>query len=299
VAEELCTVGDLELCYERFGDPHHPALLLVMGLATQMLGWHEDFCAALAGRGFHVVRFDNRDIGRSTRLAHLPPPTLKQLLRRDRAAAGYTLEDMADDAAGLLDRLEIDRAHVAGASMGGMIAQTLAIRHPERVLSLASIMANTGGRWKGQPALRIYPLFLRRAPRGRDGYVEHTVRLFRAIGSPGFDRDEEELREVAGRGYDRGVDAAGSARQLAAIVAASDRTAALAELSAPTVVIHGTADPMINPSGGRATARAIPGAELVSVEGMGHDLPRGAWPQILDAIAENAARAGDPAGALG
>jgi pimeloyl-ACP methyl ester carboxylesterase len=299
VAEELCTVGDLELCYERFGDPRHPTLLLVMGLATQMLGWHEDFCAALAGRGFHVVRFDNRDIGRSTRLAHLPPPTLKQLLRRDRAAAGYTLEDMADDAAGLLDRLEIDRAHVAGASMGGMIAQTLAIRHPERVLSLASIMANTGGRWKGQPALRIYPLFLRRAPRGRDGYVEHTVRLFRSIGSPGFDRDEEELREVAGRGYDRGVDAAGSARQLAAIVAASDRTAALAELSAPTVVIHGTADPMINPSGGRATARAIPGAQLVNVEGMGHDLPRGAWPQILDAIAENAARAGEPAGALG
>jgi pimeloyl-ACP methyl ester carboxylesterase len=299
VAEELCTVGGLELCYERFGDPGGPAVLLVMGLATQMLGWHEDFCAALAERGFHVIRFDNRDIGRSSRLSHLPPPSLRQLLRRDRAAAGYTLEDMADDAAGLLERLEIERAHVVGASMGGMIAQTLAIRHPERVLSLASIMSNSGGRWKGQPALRIYPLFLRRAPRGRDGYIEHTVRLFRAIGSPGFDPGEDEMREVAGRAYDRGVDAAGSARQLAAIVAATDRTAGLAELTAPTVVIHGTADRMINPSGGRATARAIPGARLVDIEGMGHDLPRGAWPQILDAIEENAARAGEPARAAG
>jgi pimeloyl-ACP methyl ester carboxylesterase len=298
VAEERCAVGDLELCYERFGDPADPALLLVMGLATQMLGWHEDFCTALTDRGFHVIRFDNRDIGRSSRLTHLPPPTLRQLLRRDRNAAGYTLDDMADDTAGLLDQLGIERAHVAGASMGGMIAQSFAIRHPDRVLSLASIMSNTGGRWKGQPALRIYPLFLRRAPHGRDGYVEHTVRLFRTIGSPGFERDDDELREIAGRGYDRGVDAAGAARQLAAIVAASDRTAALEGLAVPAVVVHGSADPMINPSGGRATARAIPGARMVSIEGMGHDLPRGAWPQILDAITENAARAGEPAQAV-
>jgi pimeloyl-ACP methyl ester carboxylesterase len=299
VGEELCRVGELELCFERFGDPRDPAVLLVMGLATQMLGWHEDFCESLAGRGFHVVRFDNRDIGRSTKLSHLPPPTLRQLLRRDGAAVGYTLEDMADDAAGLLDHLEIERAHVAGASMGGMIAQTLAIRHPERVLSLASIMSNTGGRWKGQPALRIYPLFLRRAPRGREGYVEHTVRVFRTIGSPGFERDEDDLREVVGRGYDRGIDAAGAARQLAAIVAAPDRTPALAAVRIPTVVIHGAADPMINPSGGRATAKAIPGARMLSIDGMGHDLPRGAWGRILDAIEENAARAGAPAAAVG
>jgi pimeloyl-ACP methyl ester carboxylesterase len=297
VGEELCTVGDLELCYERFGDSRDPALLLVMGLAMQMLGWHEDFCAALADRGFHVVRFDNRDIGRSSRLAHMPPPTLTQLLRRDRAAAGYTLQDMADDAVGLLDQLGIERAHVVGASMGGMIAQSLAIQHPDRVLSLVSMMSNTGGRWKGQPALRIYPLFLRRAPRGREGYVEHSVRLFRAIGSAGLDRDDDEIREMAGRGYDRGVDAAGSARQLAAIVAATERTADLAAVTAPTLVIHGSADRMINPSGGRATANAVPDARLLTIEGMGHDLPRGAWPQILDAIEENAARAGAPAGA--
>jgi pimeloyl-ACP methyl ester carboxylesterase len=265
-----------------------------MGLATQMLGWHEDFCSGLADRGFHVIRFDNRDAGRSSKLSHLPPPTLTQLLRRDRAAAGYTLEDMAGDAVGLLDGLGIDRAHVVGASMGGMIAQTVAIRHPDRALSLTSMMSNTGGRWKGQPALRIYPMFLRRAPRGREGYVDYTVRLFRTIGSSAFEPDDDELRETAGRSYDRGVDAAGSARQLAAIVAASERAAGLAAVTVPTLVIHGSADRMISPSGGRATAKAIPGARLLTIEGMGHDLPRAAWPQILDAFEQNAARAGAP-----
>jgi pimeloyl-ACP methyl ester carboxylesterase len=291
VTEELCTVGDVELCYERFGDPRDPALLLVMGLGTQMLGWHDDFCTQLAGRGFHVIRFDNRDIGRSSRLSHIEPPTLRQLLRRDKAAAGYTLADMADDAVGILDCLGIERAHVAGASMGGMIAQTIAIRHPDRVLSLASIMSNTGGRWRGQPGLRIYPIFLRRPPRGRDAYVEHTVRLYRTIGSTGFDREEDDLREIAARGFDRGVDAAGSARQLAAIVAAHDRTPELRELQMPTVVVHGTADRMVSPSGGRATAKAIPDARLVLIDGLGHDLPRGVWPQLLEAISGNAARA--------
>src|SRR3954470_9253181 len=143
MAEETCTVGDVELCYERFGDPSDPALLLVMGLGTQMIGWHEEFCPTLAGRGFHVIRFDNRDIGRSTKLSHLPPPTLRQIVLRDKRAAGYTLSDMAGDAVGLLDRLGIERAHVVGASMGGMIAQTIAIEPPERVLSLVSIMSTT------------------------------------------------------------------------------------------------------------------------------------------------------------
>src|SRR3954464_12655582 len=166
MAEETCTVGDVELCYERFGDPSDPALLLVMGLGTQRLGWHEEFCASLAERGFHVVRFDNRDIGRSTKLSHLPPPTLRQIVLRDRRAAGYSLADMADDAIGLLDHLGIERAHVAGASMGGMIAQRIAIRHPARVLSLVSIMSNTGARLSGRPAMRVLPIFLKRAPRG-------------------------------------------------------------------------------------------------------------------------------------
>jgi pimeloyl-ACP methyl ester carboxylesterase len=296
VSEETCIVGDVELCFERFGDPADPAMLLVMGLGTQMLGWHEEFCETLAARGFHVVRFDNRDIGRSTKLSHLPTPTLRQLALRDRKAASYSLDDMADDAAGLLDHLGIDRAHVVGASMGGMIAQTIAIRHPDRVLSLVSIMSNTGARLSGQPALGVLPIFLKRAPRSREDYVDHIVGLFDTIGSPGFERDEAELRELQGRAYDRGIDPAGTSRQLAAIMTSGNRAPQLRRLGVPALVIHGTADRLVNPSGGRATAKAIPGARLLTIDGMGHDLPRGVWPQIVEAIVENAARADAPAG---
>jgi pimeloyl-ACP methyl ester carboxylesterase len=295
VAEEGCTVGDVELCFERFGDSADPALLLVMGLGTQMIAWHEEFCEALAARGFHVIRFDNRDIGRSTKLSHLPPPSLRQLALRDRRGAGYSLREMADDAVGLLDHLGIAGAHVVGASMGGMIAQTITIRHPQRVRSLVSIMSNTGARFSGQPALRVLPTFLRRAPRDRDAFVEHVVGLYAAIGSPGFERNDDELRELAGRSFDRGVDPAGTARQLAAIQTESDRTPQLRRLDVPTLVIHGSADRLVAPSGGRATAKAIPGARLMMIEGMGHDLPRPAWPQIIDGIAETAERAGTPA----
>jgi pimeloyl-ACP methyl ester carboxylesterase len=298
VAESMAAIGDVELCYETFGDPGDPAMLLVMGLATQMVAWHDEFCADLAGRGFHVIRFDNRDIGRSTRLAHIPPPTLWQIVRRDRRAAGYTLEDMADDAMGLLDHLGVERAHVVGASMGGMIAQTIAIRHPDRVLSLVSIMSNTGARLTGQPALTTLPIFLRRAPRDREAFAAHAVKLFEAIGSPGYPPDPEEIREHALLSHSRGIDPAGSGRQLAAILAAPDRTKDLGRLRMPTLVIHGTKDRMVTPSGGRRTAKAVPGARLMLIEGMGHDLPRALWPRILDAIEENAARAataGSPA----
>jgi pimeloyl-ACP methyl ester carboxylesterase len=197
---------------------------------------------------------------------------------------------MADDAAGLLDHLGIESAHVTGASMGGMIAQMLAAGHPDRVRSLASIMSSTGSRVTGQPRLRAYPVLLRRPPRDREQYVEALIRLFAIIGSPGFERDVEGLRELAGHGFDRGVSAAGTGRQMAAILASGNRTAALRRIQAPTVVIHGTADKLVSPSGGKATARAIPGARLVLVRGMGHDIPRGAWPQIVGAIAENADR---------
>jgi pimeloyl-ACP methyl ester carboxylesterase len=297
VSEETCTVGELELCFERFGDPADPAMLLVMGLGTQMLGWHEEFCAALADRGFHVIRFDNRDIGRSSNLRDLPVPSLRQLITRDKRAAGYSLSDMAADAVGLLDHLGIDRAHVVGASMGGMIAQTIAIEHPDRVLSLVSIMSNTGSRLTGQPSPRVLPVFLSPTPRGRDAYVERLVSLFGLIGSPGFERDQDEMRRDFGRAYDRGVNPAGNARQLAAIQTSGNRSAALRRVTAPTLVIHGTKDRLVGPSGGKATAKAIPDARLLLVEGMGHDLPRGAWPQIIEAIADNAARAGAPAGA--
>ena len=289
--EQFATVGELELCYETFGDRADPALVLIMGLATQMIAWRDDFCAGLAARGFFVVRFDNRDVGRSTTLDHLPVPTRGQLVRRDRRAASYTLEDMALDAIGLLDHLEIERAHVVGASMGAMIAQTVAAHHPERVLSLVSIMGSTGSRWSGQPRLRTAMLLLSVPPADRDEFVERVVKTFTVIGSPGFERDEAELRRFAEATFDRGRNPAAGSRQLAAILAMGDRTPALRQISAPTLVIHGSADTLVRPSGGRATAKAIPGSRLLEIRGMGHDLPRGAWPQIIDAIVENAARA--------
>jgi len=296
MAEEFCQVGDVRLCYETFGDPGDPALLLIMGLATQMVAWHEDFCADLVRRGFFVIRFDNRDIGRSSKIEGRPP-TMAQILTRSRKAGRYTLRDMAGDAVGLLDHLGIEKAHVVGASMGGMIAQTVAAKYPDRVLSLASIMSNTGSRFTGQPKLAIYPVILRTAPSDREAFVEHIANVYKAIGSPGFDRDVDEIRELAERSYERGINPAGSARQLGAIVASGNRTAQVARITAPTVVIHGTSDRLVSPSGGKATARAIRGAKLVMVEGMGHDLPRGAWPQIIDAIVENAERAEQPVAA--
>jgi pimeloyl-ACP methyl ester carboxylesterase len=297
--ERFARVGDLELCYETFGDPADPAMLLVMGLGTQMIGWHEEFCAMLAGRGFHVIRYDNRDIGRSTHLK-AAAPTQRQVATRDRRAATYTLDDMAEDAARLLTALDREAAHVVGVSMGGMIAQVLAARRPERVLSLASIMSTTGARWRGQPALRVMPFFLRPRPSTREEAVERTLALFRLVGSPGFDRDEERLREMSNLAFERGPgDAAGTGRQLAAIFASGDRTPSLSRITAPTVVIHGTNDRLVSPSGGRATAAAIPGASLEMITGMGHDLPRGVWSRVVDLVVENTrrARSGDAAAA--
>lgn len=291
MSEQFCDVGrGITLCYETFGDRANPTALLIMGLGTQMIAWQDDFCEALVERGLHVVRFDNRDIGRSTHLKGRPP-SVPELLLRSRHAARYTLGDMADDAAGLLRELDLAPAHIIGASMGGMIAQTLAIRHPESVRSLVSIMSNTGSRRHGQPSLKVYSIFLRRPAEGRDEFIAHMERLFRVIGSRGLPRDEDDLRAIAIASYERDHDAAGPGRQLAAIIASGDRTAQLRTVTAPTLVIHGSADPLVAPSGGRATARAIPGAQLMMVEGMGHDLPRAAWPRLIDAIASHALRA--------
>jgi pimeloyl-ACP methyl ester carboxylesterase len=292
--EQFCDLHNgITLCYETFGERSDPTALLIMGLGTQMVAWHEDFCRQLAAAGLHVVRFDNRDIGRSTHMQGAPP-TIRQLLTRSKRAAHYRLADMADDAARLLGELELAPAHVIGASMGGMIAQTLAARRPELVRSLTSIMSNTGALSNGQPALRLYPFFLRRPAAGRDAYVAHFERLFAAIGSRGLPRDPEEIRQLAALSYERDHDPAGPGRQLAAIIASGDRTSELREIEAPTLVLHGTADPLVRPSGGRATARAIAGAKLKLVQGMGHDLPRAAWTEIIDAIVQNAARAGGP-----
>lgn len=290
--EQFAQLGQLKLCYETFGDPGAPALLLVMGLASQMLVWETDFCELVAARGFRVIRFDNRDVGHSTILREAPVPKRWQLALRDPKGAPYTLEQMADDAAGLLDFLEIPAAHVVGASMGGMIAQALAVRHPDRVLSLVSIMSTTGNRRVGRPRPRLALRMLRPAARDRDGYIRDHLQTYREIGSPEFGFDADRRRELAGLMFDRGIHPAGSARQMAAIVTAGDRTESLRGLRIPTTVIHGDADPLVNQSGGRATAAAIPDARLVIMPGMGHDLPRQLWPEIVDAIAENAARTG-------
>ena len=268
-----------------------------MGLGTQMIAWHADFCSQLADRGFFVVRYDNRDVGRSTHLANRPAPTMREILTRRHRNPAYTLGDMAEDGIRLLDQMGIGAAHIVGASMGGMLAQLMAAWWPDRVRSLVSIMSNTGSLRSGQPALRAYPSFLAKPAKSKEEYVERLVKVFGIIGSSGFDRDEGDLRLLAETSFDRGADPEGSARQLAAIQSAGSRVRDLRRIKAPTLVIHGTADLLVRPSGGRATARAIPSARLQLIEGMGHDLPRGAWPQIIDGVVQNAAAAARPVAA--
>jgi pimeloyl-ACP methyl ester carboxylesterase len=290
VSEQLVQANGIEVAYDTFGDPGDPPLLLVMGLGMQLIHWHPDFCELLAGRGFHVIRFDNRDAGLSTKTA-TPAPKLTRAFLGGRVNAAYRLDDMADDAFGLLDHLQLERAHVVGASMGGMIAQTMAIRRPERVLSLASIMSTTGERRAGRPKLRVMGVLMRRAPRDRAAYVEYFARMFRRIGSPGFPTDDQQVRALAAAGYDRCYHPAGVAHQLSALMASGDRTERLRQVRVPTVVIHGTSDPLVPFRGGQATAGAIPGAKLVAIPGMGHDLPRQVWPQVVEAVVENTERA--------
>jgi len=286
--ERFCDVGGgITLCWEAFGDPADPPMLLVQGLGMQMVAWPEELCKQLAGHGFHVVRFDNRDAGRSTHVPG-PPPSTWQLLRRRIDPVPYRLADMAGDAAALARALELGPVHVVGVSMGGMIAQTLAAQQPGRVRSLTSIMSTTGNRWKGQPALGLVRLLLRRTPDDRAGYVAHMTKVFETIGSKGLPQDTARVREMAARSYDRDHDQAAAGRQLGAIVASGDRTPELRAITAPTLVVHGTDDRLVRLSGGLATTRAIRGARLMLIEGMGHDLPSAAWPEVFGAVAEHA-----------
>jgi len=299
MTEQLIPVGDLELCYETYGDPADPAVLLVMGLGTQMLAWRPEFCELIAAEGYHVIRYDNRDVGRSTHFPGKRPPGLAELLLRRVKDPAYTLDDMADDAAGLLDALGIAPAHIVGVSMGGMIAQTLAVRHPVKVRSLVSIMSTTGASHVGRPALKVLP-FLTKAPSTeRNDAMDRIVALFDLVGSPGFERDVAATRELAGASFDRDDDRTGAGRQLAAIVASGNRTKALAGITAPTLVVHGTDDRMVAVSGGKATAKAIPGARLELIKGMGHDLPAALWPRLVALVVDQAraADAGRPAAA--
>jgi pimeloyl-ACP methyl ester carboxylesterase len=289
VDEKASKVGPagIEIAYQRLGNPDAPAVLLIMGIAAQSIHWPDAFCHALVEGGLQVIRFDNRDIGLSTHLTDAPPPDLPAALAGNLASVSYTLSDMAADAVGLLDVLGFEKAHVVGASMGGFIAQTMAIEHPKRVRSLTSMMSTTGNMQVGQPS----PDALREVFSGppattRDEVIQRMLRASRAVGSPGYPTDENEVAARAGRAYDRSYDPLGVARQAIASVASGDRTERLRHLEVPTLVIHGLADRMCDVSGGRATAEAIPGAEIVLIEGMGHDLPPGLRSQLAKRIAE-------------
>jgi pimeloyl-ACP methyl ester carboxylesterase len=289
--ERTAPANGIEIAYQEMGDPSAEPLLLVMGLATQMIAWDDEFCSMLADRGFRVVRFDNRDIGRSTKIRSAGVPNRIDMMIGRRSTAPYLLRDTAKDTLGLMDHLEIESAHLVGASMGGMIVQTVAVEAPARVRSLVSIMSTTGSRRVGHPSYRTLGLLLGKPPRERQAAIDRVVKTFKVIGSPGYPFDEERVRDIAGRSFDRGHSEAGVTRQLHAITASGDRTAALHKLEVPALVIHGTSDRLVNPSGGRATAGAIPGARLRMIEGMGHDLPRELWPTFVEEIAANAARA--------
>src|SRR3989454_463405 len=286
----------IEIAYETFGTPEGRPLLLIMGLAAQMILWDDDFCAALASRGHRVIRFDNRDVGLSTKCDWAGMPDAAAAMQAaflgQRVDAPYTLWDMAADAVGLLDALGIAAAHVVGASMGGMIAQAMAIAHPARVLSLTSIMSSTGDRSLPPARPEAAAVLLLPVVAGRAANVERAVHVFRTIGSPGFPFDEPRVRELAARSYDRCFHPAGAARQLVAILASGSRKEALGAVAVPTLVIHGRDDPLIPVEAGLATARAVRGAELLVIDGMGHDLPRAVWPSIVDRISAPAARAG-------
>jgi pimeloyl-ACP methyl ester carboxylesterase len=256
-----------------------------MGIGGQMLQWPEGFCAELVAQGLHVIRFDNRDVGLSTHFPDAPKPDLAAALAGDVSSASYTLSDMAADAVGLLDALGLDSAHLVGASMGGMIAQTIAIEHPARVRSLTSMMATTGDRSVGQPRPEALRAMAGPPAATREEVIERMVSVSRMVGSPGFPLDEAAVRERTGRAYDRAYDPLGVARQAVAVVASGDRTARLRSVAVPTLVLHGAGDRMCDVSGGRATAAAIPGAELEVIDGMGHNLPRELWPAIASRIA--------------
>jgi pimeloyl-ACP methyl ester carboxylesterase len=290
--ETLADVGrGIELCYQELGDGDDAPLVLVMGVGSQMIAWPDGLCELLAARGMRVIRFDNRDSGRSTRLDAAGVPSVTKAWAGELDDPPYLLSDMAEDICGLLDALELAAAHVAGASLGGFIAQTLAFEHPERVLSLASIMSSTGSGQVGHPTEAAMEVLMSKPPDDPDGLAEYMVHARRVIGSTAFEHDEEWIRETARHAHARGLNPDGTQRQLVASICSGSRHERLPEISAPTVVLHGTSDSLIDISGGRATAEAIPGAELVEIEGWGHDFPPGVWGRIADAVAANAKRA--------
>jgi pimeloyl-ACP methyl ester carboxylesterase len=286
----------IELCYQTWGDPSDEPMLLVMGLSSPLTWWDPELCSMLARRGYYVITLDNRDVGRSTKMRErVTRRMLVRALAGRRVRPPYTLVDMAHDAVGLLDHLGVDSAHVVGVSMGGMIAQSLAIEAPARVRSLTSIMSTTGKRTVGWIDPRLMPILLRPLRPGLESYERTSLAIWRMIGSPGYPRTDERTLEIARATYARGISPTGSLRQMMAILTQPNRASRLHSLRMPTLVIHGTSDRMVHVSGGRATAAAIPGAELLLIEGMGHDLSPELYDTYVDAITQVAARAGQRA----
>jgi pimeloyl-ACP methyl ester carboxylesterase len=293
--EAIVDVGrGIQLCHDGFGDPADPAVVLVAGLGQQKHTWPEELATTLAARGYRVIRFDNRDVGRSTH-ADFPRPKPLAILRGGSDPRQYHLGDMARDTVGLLDALGRRDAHVVGVSMGGMIAQTMAAHHPGRVRTLTSIMSTTGAPRIGRPARSTWlRMATARPPRNRVEAADSAVKMFRHIGSHGFPFDEAWVRDKASLAWDRDPTSAGVTRQLAGVFASGDRTAELLQIDVPTLVIHGDRDRMVHPTGGAATAAAIPGARLETIAGMGHDLPVGAWDRILGLITDHLDRVDAP-----
>ena len=289
---QLARANGIELCYEIFGDADAEPMLMIMGLGAQMIHWDDDFCRQLAARGFRVIRFDNRDIGKSSKLTggkRLGPLELLKLqFLKIPVAAPYLLHDMAKDVIGLMDALGIASAHLVGASMGGMIAQEIAIAFPQRVRSLTSIMSTTGNPKIPPPTREATAVLMAPPPVSREEYFARFAQTWKILRVGSFPQDEQLDRARAERTYERGLNPAGVARQLRAILASGSRKERLGSVKAPTLVIHGTVDPLVRPEGGKDTAASIPGAKLLMIEGMGHALPIPMWPQIIDAIDQHA-----------
>lgn len=298
--EKVVRANGLNLCYEAFGNPADPPLILVMGMGAQMVGWDDELCELLASRGLWVIRFDNRDVGRSTRLDRAGVPDVMQAMTRawlrQPVEAPYLLSDMAADLAGLMDALEIDRAHLVGASMGGGIVQTLAIERPERVRSLTSIMSTTGHPDLPAPKYWAMATLFKPAPSDLAPYIDYYVDTWRRLRCGDFPEEDARDRSRAVRNHARGLSAAGTARQLVALLASGSRREALRQVKVPALVIHGEDDPVVPLAAGVDTAKSIEGAELMVLPGVGHAMPVRLWPRIVDGIAQLVARAGTQAG---
>ena len=286
--------NNIEIEYDTFGEASDKPLLLIMGLGSQMIQWEEGFIKSLSERGFFVIIFDNRDVGLSSKCDKAGDPDLMKAFmaaqRGEVVDAPYTLGDMADDAVGLLDELQIEKAHICGASMGGMIAQTIAIRHPSRILSLTSIMSTTGNPDLPQMTQEAAQVLFNPVPPERNAYIENLVSVGRFIYGSGFPFNEEKQREFAARVFDRCFYPHGVERQTLAIMADGNRKEKLSVIKVPTLIIHGKDDPLFPVEGGIDTAEAIEDSELIIIDGMGHSLPPETWGQITDAIAKNATK---------